>query len=70
MLKHCPVCHLVNPPDAQRCDCGYDFEARQILNSYLTNKDLIRAAENEKSERDKYRFISFCFKFFRGFGRG
>ncbi len=21
----CPHCHLVNPPDAWRCDCGYDF---------------------------------------------
>jgi len=26
----CPTCGLVNPPTAQRCDCGYDFaEQRQ-----------------------------------------
>ena len=21
----CPRCQLINPPDAMRCDCGYDF---------------------------------------------
>jgi hypothetical protein len=27
---NCPTCGLVNPPTAQRCDCGYDFaEQRQ-----------------------------------------
>ena len=28
--KDCPSCRLVNPPDAQRCDCGYDFVARRV----------------------------------------
>ena len=23
---HCPHCKLENPPDAGRCDCGYDFQ--------------------------------------------
>jgi hypothetical protein len=23
----CPICNLINPESAQRCDCGYDFEA-------------------------------------------
>ena len=23
--KECPQCHLLNPPNALRCDCGYDF---------------------------------------------
>src|SRR5580658_10003680 len=26
----CPNCHLVNPPNAPRCDCGYDFATGQI----------------------------------------
>lgn len=21
----CPNCRLINPPEAERCDCGYDF---------------------------------------------
>ncbi len=21
----CPACHITNPPDSVRCDCGYDF---------------------------------------------
>ena len=25
MSKRCPNCKLINPPDAIRCDCGYDF---------------------------------------------
>ena len=28
--KDCPRCRLVNPPDAQRCDCGFDFAARML----------------------------------------
>ncbi len=26
----CPHCGLVNPPDAQRCDCGYDFTTKTL----------------------------------------
>jgi hypothetical protein len=29
----CPNCKLVNPPDAARCDCGYDFNARAIVSA-------------------------------------
>ena len=24
--QECPRCGLVSPPEAQRCDCGYDFK--------------------------------------------
>jgi len=24
-MRSCPHCKLINPPDAVRCDCGYDF---------------------------------------------
>ncbi|MFO0798023.1 MAG: hypothetical protein U0804_11130 [Gemmataceae bacterium] len=33
--KDCPVCRLLNPPDAARCDCGYDFAARRHVGSLL-----------------------------------
>lgn len=32
----CPQCKLINDPDAQRCDCGYDFETQSVKQSYLT----------------------------------
>jgi hypothetical protein len=28
MSKECPKCGLANPLEAQRCDCGYDFETK------------------------------------------
>lgn len=34
--KDCPKCGLVNPPSAQRCDCGYDFVTRATEQSYLS----------------------------------
>lgn len=30
----CPRCGLLNPDIAQRCDCGYDFEARTVKTPY------------------------------------
>ena len=34
----CPHCGLFNPPEALRCDCGYDFEAGVVLESYLRER--------------------------------
>jgi hypothetical protein len=34
MPQACPECGLINPPDAQRCDCGYDFASRTMQQSY------------------------------------
>ena len=31
----CPHCGLFNPPEAERCDCGWDFTARTMQASYL-----------------------------------
>jgi hypothetical protein len=33
--KKCPRCRLINPPEAERCDCGWDFAARRQKQSYL-----------------------------------
>ena len=32
----CPNCRLINPPNATRCDCGYDFRTHAIERSNLT----------------------------------
>lgn len=32
----CPNCNLLNPENAERCDCGYDFPTQTIKASYLT----------------------------------
>jgi hypothetical protein len=34
--KDCPLCRLVNPTDARRCDCGYDFAARRHVGSLFS----------------------------------
>lgn len=31
----CPKCGLLNPDNAQKCQCGYDFELMRQLTSYL-----------------------------------
>ena len=34
---NCPNCRLVNPPAAERCDCGYDFATKSLKSSYLAD---------------------------------
>ena len=31
----CPICEIINPDTALRCDCGYDFSTRQMKEPYL-----------------------------------
>ena len=42
--KDCPKCGLVNPPTAQRCDCGWDFVSGQQEESYLPPNQRIAIA--------------------------
>ena len=35
MSQRCPTCRLYNPDTALRCDCGYDFQAKEKRPSYL-----------------------------------
>ncbi|MGL4552239.1 MAG: hypothetical protein ACRC33_13750 [Gemmataceae bacterium] len=41
--KDCPRCGLGNPPEALRCDCGWDFVSKTLEESYLGPKDRLRA---------------------------
>ena len=36
----CPQCGLINPPEAQRCDCGYDFVAGKSTRPYVKGANL------------------------------
>ena len=40
----CPICGLINPDSAQRCDCGYDFLTQIIKKPYV--KPTSKIAEN------------------------
>ena len=35
MAKDCPKCGLLNPSEAQRCDCGYHFVTQREERSYM-----------------------------------
>jgi hypothetical protein len=49
-VKDCPRCGLVNPPTAQRCDCGYDFASRTVQSSYLTGREAARMISPSAAE--------------------
>jgi hypothetical protein len=39
MSQRCPNCKLTSPPDALRCDCGYDFVAGKFpVSAFPTRK--------------------------------
>jgi hypothetical protein len=35
MSKRCPKCRLISPPEAERCDCAWDFVSERQERSYL-----------------------------------
>jgi hypothetical protein len=65
MARDCPQCGLTNPTEAQRCDCGYDFMARQVRSSYLTDKQrLSKEAEAADSQFGRLSGLGFGPPFF------
>lgn len=39
----CPRCRLLNPPEALRCDCGWDFETHTMQPSYVSRSAMTDA---------------------------
>ncbi len=50
---NCPKCKLTNPPEAIRCDCGYDFNTKTMQKSFITPKpeDKNRQLAYEQEEK-------------------
>lgn len=51
--KKCPFCSLINPPEALRCDCGYDFSSGLMKQSYLKNQEDRVEIENRLASKLK-----------------
>ncbi len=49
----CPKCGLINPDNALRCDCGYDFARKRMEKSYLAE-----AERNKQKGQPTERFNS------------
>lgn len=42
--KNCPKCHIINAPNAAKCECGYVFSEGEAL----SDKDIARAKRASK----------------------
>ena len=53
----CPICGLINPESAQRCDCGYNFDKGTMEKPYYIQKP----PEDFKSLNNIYIILHFIF---------
>lgn len=51
MVKDCPYCGLVNPPHAERCDCGREFATGAMRGTLLNERDRANNATNAEAMR-------------------
>jgi hypothetical protein len=52
----CPICKLINPPSALRCDCGYNFETHEI--------EADKVLKPKKKELSTMLLLAVCFALF------
>ncbi len=45
--KNCPKCHIINAPNATRCECGYQFTEGEVLTDGDVSRQL-RAAKRRR----------------------
>jgi hypothetical protein len=70
-MATCPVCKLESPPEAVRCDCGYDFPSGLMADSYIQCRDnspAIEPAELGTAKLQAAISLVFCFLFLIVFG--
>jgi hypothetical protein len=60
----CPNCRLINPDNAVRCDCGYDFGSGVVKESYLVKEFRRRHPDTavwlRESARRDYKMAAIC----------
>lgn len=52
--KNCPKCHIINAPNAVKCECGYQFSDGEFLSDEEIRK-------TEKTKKQKNILISLVF---------
>src|ERR1017187_9659738 len=57
----CPVCKLINPDTAQRCDCGYDFATKKIEKPYFNGKRPDEDTTSGNANRGIRRLTAFLY---------
>ena len=62
MVNSCPQCGLINPPTAQRCDCGYDFAKRLPIDASPISLRALLFSLNGRIGRSTY-WLKFCLPF-------
>jgi hypothetical protein len=55
----CPNCGLLNPPDGQRCDCGYDFPTGVIERPLFPSPSRNRFDSRQGKERRAFFIVPF-----------
>lgn len=62
MVNSCPQCGLINPPTAERCDCGYDLVNRPLTNAPPISLRALLFSLNGRIGRSTY-WLKFCLPF-------
>jgi uncharacterized RDD family membrane protein YckC len=63
----CPKCKLINPEEASRCDCGYDFATGQVNESYASEPCPLCGVSSQLGGDRRLYGSKVCWKCYYGF---
>jgi len=63
----CPKCKLINPEDASRCDCGYDFATGEVKESYASEPCPLCGVSSQLDGTTRLYGGKVCRKCYHGF---